>query len=77
MRGVAGDVATKIAEYLGSRESDAASIVAEIERLAAKVAAPGGSNTEITFEFHAANGELVVRAHCAGQTSEARHRLPA
>jgi hypothetical protein len=76
MREVAGEVATKIAEYLGSRDSDVASIVAAIDRLAAKVAPPGGVHNEITFEFHAANGELVVHAQCAGRTSEARHRLP-
>ena len=75
LRDLAGEVASKIAEYLGSRQSDVASIAASIEGLAGSVAPPGASH-DIVFEFHALNGELVVHAQCAGRSSETRHRLP-
>ena len=77
LRELASAVGTKIAEYLGSREADAASIASAIEGLAGKVAPPGVGASEITFEFHAGQGELVVHAHCDGRSSELRHRLPA
>ena len=76
LRDLAGEVATKIAEYLGSRQGETASIVAASDGLAGDVAPPGASH-DIVFEFHALNGELVVHAHCAGRSSESRHRLPA
>lgn len=77
LRDVAGEVATKIAEFLGGRRTDAASIAAAVDGLAGQVAPAGGPSNEIVFEFHAAEGELVVRALCDGRTSEARHPLPA
>ena len=77
LREVAGEVGTKIAEYLGSRKADAESVAAAIQGLAGKVAPPGGVCSEITFEFHAANGELVVHARCDDRSSETRHPLPA
>ena len=76
-RELASEVGTKIAEYLGSRAVDATAIATEIEGLAGKVAPPGGGCSEITFEFHADKGELVVHARCDGRSSEMRHRLPA
>lgn len=76
LRDVAGEVASKIAEYLGSRKSDVASIAASIHGLAGHVAPPGASN-DIVFEFHAVDGALVVHARCAGRSSETRHPLPA
>ena len=76
LRNVAGEVATKIAEFLGTRKSEIAAIADAIEGLAGNVAPPGAS-TDIVFEFHAVNGELVVHARCAGRSSETRHRLPA
>jgi hypothetical protein len=76
LRDLAGDVATKIAEYLGTRKSDIAPIAAAIHGLAGNVAPPGAS-TDIVFEFHAVDGELVVHARCADRSSETRHRLPA
>jgi hypothetical protein len=76
-RDLAGEVGTKIAEFLGSRHGDADSIAEAIEGLAGKVAPPGGVSSEITFEFHAMKGELVVHAQCDGRSSETRHRLPA
>lgn len=76
LRGVAGEVATKIAEYLGSRKSEVASIAASIDGLAGHVAPPGASD-EIVFEFHAIDGALVVHARCDGRSSETRHPLPA
>jgi hypothetical protein len=76
MRDLAGEVGSKIAEYLGTRKSDVAGIAAAIEGLAVRVAPPGASH-DIVFEFHAAQGELVVHAQCDGRSSESRHRLPA
>ena len=77
LREVAGEVGTRIAEYLGSRKTDAASIGAAIDGLAGTVAPPGRVSMEITFEFHAVKGELVVHARCGGRSSETRHPLPA
>ena len=77
LRELAGEVGTKIAEYLGGRKVDAASIAEAIDGLAGKVAPPGDASREITFEFHAVKGELVVHAQCDGRSSETRHRLPA
>ena len=76
LRDVAGEVGLKIAEFLGSRHVDADSIAAAIHGLAGKVAPPGAAS-DITFEFHATKGELVVHAQCDGRSSETRHRLPA
>ncbi len=77
LRDLAGEVGSKIAEYLGSRHADVESIAAAIEVVAGKVAPPGGCAGDITFEFHAVRGELVVHAHCDDRSSETRHRLPA
>jgi DNA-binding IclR family transcriptional regulator len=75
LREIIGEVATRIAEYLGSRETGVQAIAAAVEGLAGSVAA-AGSIKEITLEFHAEKGELVVHAHCDGRSSESRHRLP-
>ena len=77
LRDLAGEVGTKIAEFLGSRNADVDSIAAAIEGLAGKVAPPGAASSEITFEFHATKEELVVQAQCDGRSSETRHILPA
>jgi hypothetical protein len=76
LRNLAGEVGTKIAEYLGSRKTDMAAIVAAIDGLAGNVAPPDASH-DIVFEFRATDGELVVLAQCDGRASETRHPLPA
>jgi hypothetical protein len=74
LREIASDVAAKIAEYLGMHSADPGAIAAAVDGLAGTVAPPGGSS-DITFEFHAVKGELVVQARCDGRSSETRHRL--
>ena len=71
LRDVAGEVAAKIAEFLGG-ESDA--VAAALEGLSARVAAPGG---DITFEFRHIDRELVILARCNGRSSEVRYPLTA
>ena len=67
---VAGELAAKVAEFLGS---EGGSIGATLEQLASRVAAAG---EDITFEFRQINRELVIQARCNGRSSEARHPLP-
>jgi len=74
LRGIATDVANRIAEYLGGNGVDSKSAGVTLEELAARVA-PGGAEGEITFEFHGTNGELLIRAYCDDRSSEARYRL--
>lgn len=76
LRAIAGDLAAKIAEHLGSPSPSAQTICALVDGLATEVCA-GRSQTDITFEFRHAPGELVIAARCNGAASEARHPLPA
>jgi hypothetical protein len=71
LRGVASEVATRLAAYLGSPDADAACAGTTIEHLAERVA-PAGVDGDITFEFTEADGELLIRARCDGRSSEAR-----
>lgn len=72
LRAVVTELAARIAEYLGSRQPDAASVGASIDGLVSRVAR-GGS--DITFEFRQIERELVIQARCDGHSSEARHKL--
>jgi hypothetical protein len=76
LRGLATEVATRIATYLGSNAPDAESAGVTLEGLAERVA-PHGSEGDITFEFREVEGELLIRAHCDNRSSEARYPLPA
>ena len=76
LRGLATEMATKIAAYLGTNLPDAESAGVTLEGLAERVA-PHGSEGDITFEFREVEGELVIRAHCDNRSSEARYPLPA
>ena len=76
MRGIAGELAAKIAEHLGAKSPDAQSLGASVAGLASRLG-NGGGRPEITFEFRQVEGELVIEARCDGQASEVRHRLPA
>ena len=75
-RVVAVDLAVKVAEYAGCAPQDVSKVVALLESLAARVA-PGSSSSDITFEFHQKDDELLIEARCEGRKSEARHPLPA
>lgn len=76
LRPVAGEIAAKVALYLGDRTSDAAAVGAALESVAARVA-PNGSDGDITFEFRQIAGELVIKARCGTRSSEVRCPLPA
>ena len=77
-RHVVRELATKVAEYMGSAKADAERVAAALERLAASVAPPDGADhdKDIVFEFREGSRELVMQARCAGRSSEVRHRLP-
>ena len=76
-RGVARELAAKIAEYLGSSHLDAASASRSLEEVASAVVPPaGGPEHDIEFEFRQGECELLIQARCDGRTSEARHPLP-
>jgi hypothetical protein len=71
---VAGELAAKVAEFLGDEGGDeGTSIGATLEQLASRVAAAG---EDITFEFRQIDRELVIQARCNGRSSEARYALP-
>jgi hypothetical protein len=76
LRGLATEVATRIATYLGSNLPDAESAGITLEGLADRVA-PVGSEGDIIFEFREVEGELLMRARCDNRSSEARYPLPA
>jgi len=76
LRGVAVDIAGKVAESLGDKALEAGSVGAALERVASLVA-PDGSDAEITFEFRQIEGELLIEARCGSRSSEVRCPLPA
>jgi hypothetical protein len=75
LRGVAREMATRVAVYLGSREEDAELAGNAVEGLAERVA-PQGAGGEITIEFSEVDRELLIRVRCDGRSSEARCPLP-
>jgi hypothetical protein len=77
LRGIASELATKIAEYLGTQSSDARSLGAAIDDLASRLG-NGGAHGEqdITFEFRLVGGELVIEARRNGEATQVRHPLP-
>jgi hypothetical protein len=76
LRTVAADIATRVAEYLGNRAPDRASVAAALDGVAAQVA-PASSDAEMTFEFREVHGTLLIEAHCGSRSSEVRCPLPA
>ncbi|MGH9371483.1 MAG: hypothetical protein ACRD15_08135 [Vicinamibacterales bacterium] len=78
LRGIASELATRIAEHLGSKSPDAQSLGAMVDGLASRLG-NGGAHAErdITFEFRQVDGELVIEARCNDEASEVRHPLPA
>ncbi|MGH9370499.1 MAG: hypothetical protein ACRD15_03085, partial [Vicinamibacterales bacterium] len=77
LRGIASELATKIAEHLGARSPDAQSLGAMVDGLASRLGNGGAQQQDITFEFRQVDGELVIEARCDGKASEVRHPLPA
>jgi hypothetical protein len=75
LRAVATEVATRIAEYLGSNRPDAESAGVTLEGLAARVA-PSGANGDIQFEFREVDRELLIKARCDDRSMEVRYPLP-
>jgi hypothetical protein len=78
LRGIAGELATKVAEHLGTSAPDAQSLGAAVEKLASDLG-QGGSHQGglITIDFRRVGSELVIEASCNGHASEVRHPLPA
>jgi hypothetical protein len=77
LRAIAGELAARIAEYLGAASPDAQSLGASVEGLASRVVNGREPEEHITFEFQQVQGELVIKARCNDKASEVRHPLPA
>jgi hypothetical protein len=75
MRAVATEIARKLAEYLGTKPTDAETVGRTIDGLATRVCT--GDTGDITFEFREQDRELVILARCSGRSSEARCPLSA
>lgn len=76
LRGIAGELATKIAEHLGAKSLDARSLGSKVAGLASRLGNGGGhQDQEISFEFRQVDGELVVEARCNGEATELRQTL--
>jgi hypothetical protein len=76
LRGIAGELAARIAEALGAGSPDARNLAARVAGLASELANGGRAGRDITFEFRQVEGELVVEARCNGEASEVRQPLP-
>ena len=61
LRAIARDIASKVAEYLGTAASGTEAVCAALDETAARVSPPG-NEADIAFEFQRANGDLVIRA---------------
>ena len=78
LRGIASELATKVAEHLGTNAPDARSLGATIERVASQLGRdPQSEGHDITFSFRQVYRELVIEARCDREASEVRHPLPA
>lgn len=77
LRDIAGVLAAKIAEHLGTASPDAETLARKVEGLASRLAGGNGRHRDITFEFRQENGELIIEARCDGEASEVRQPLPA
>ena len=77
LRAIAGELAARIAEHLGTASPDAQSVAKTVEGLASRLGNGGGHQKhDITFVFRQEAGELVIEARCDGEASEVRHPLP-
>jgi hypothetical protein len=77
LRGIARELATRVAEHLGAPGPDAQAVGEAVEGLASRLANGGQADRSITFEFRQARGELVIEGRCSGEATEVRHPLPA
>jgi hypothetical protein len=76
LRGIAADIAGRVADYVGSRVPDAGELTAAVEAVASRVA-PHEGQADITFEFRQIDGELLIEARCGNRSSEVRWPMPA
>ncbi len=76
LRLVAGDVAVRVAAYLGDRAPDPQAVASALDAVTSRVA-PASGDADITFDFRGVNGELLIEAHCGSRSSEVRCPLPA
>lgn len=76
LRGIASELAARVAEHLGAAGPDVQAIGALVEGLASRLGNGAQSGRSITFEFRQARGELVIEGRCSGEASEVRHPLP-
>jgi hypothetical protein len=78
LRGIAGELAAKVAGHLGAAATDAESLGREVEGLASSLGAEdAGAEPAITFDFRREENELVIEARRTSGASEVRHPLPA
>jgi hypothetical protein len=77
LRVVAAELAVRVAEYLGEKPLDAATVSSALEGVAARVAPGGGGDNDIEFDFRQVDGELLIEARCGSRSSEVRCPLPA
>jgi hypothetical protein len=76
LRTLAADIAPRVAAYLGDRAPESGAVIAALDALASRVG-PASHDAEITFDFRAVNGDLLIEAHCGSRSSEVRCPLPA
>ncbi len=76
LRGIASELAARIAEHLGAAAQEAQAVGVLVEGLASRLGNGGQPDRAITFEFRQGRGELVIEGRCSGQASEVRHPLP-
>lgn len=76
LRGIATELASKIAEYLGIGVQDAESVGTALDGLVGRVA-PSGGEADVLLEFRQMEGELLIDATCEGHHSALRYPLPA
>ena len=77
LRGIAGELAKRIAEHLGTTGDGAQSLGTTVEKLAVQLGHGEHSGGLISFDFRQVGSELIIEARCNGQASEVRHPLPA
>lgn len=76
LRGIAGELAARIAEHLGAATPDARTLAELVDGLASRLGTEACAGKAIAFEFRQAGRELVVAGRCNDKTSEVRHPLP-
>ena len=75
LRGIATDLAAKIAEYVGIGAAEAPAVALALDGLFVRVV-PAGSDADVALEFRQVEGALLIHATCEGQRSDVRCPLP-